>query len=127
MPAWGTVTMWPGCSTMLLEVSPVSKMRLRVAVMMFARGGGTGSGASGARGSVTQADRRRIRVRERIGFRASDDGGVAGVVGDAASLSENFDQGNLAISLVDHRVRHGAHDGYGLAFAFLDRHADVRV
>src|ERR1700686_1540633 len=48
MPACGTVTMSPGCSTMLLEVSPVSKMRLRLTVMMFARGGGTGPGASGA-------------------------------------------------------------------------------
>src|SRR5579859_1466508 len=40
--------MSPGCSTILLEVSPVSKIRLRLTVMVFARGGGTGSGASAA-------------------------------------------------------------------------------
>src|SRR6266851_4331345 len=45
MPAWGTVTTSPGCSTILLEVSPVSRIRPRLTVMVFATGGGTGSAA----------------------------------------------------------------------------------
>src|SRR5260370_6172016 len=47
MPAWGTVTTSPGRSTRLLEVSPVSRIRFRLTVMVFATGGGTGSGAWG--------------------------------------------------------------------------------
>src|SRR6266851_3971166 len=47
MPAWGTVTTSPGRSTRLLEVSPVSRIRFRLTVMVFAMGGGTGSGAWG--------------------------------------------------------------------------------
>src|SRR5437899_169389 len=43
MPACGTVTTSPGWRTMLLDVSPVSRIWLRFTVMVLVSGGGTGS------------------------------------------------------------------------------------
>src|SRR5712692_1385305 len=86
MPAWGTVTTSPGCSTILLEMSPVSRIRFRLTVRVFATGGGTGSETSGV---VAGADFEELLAAARgvasgVGESLVSGGGASEAVEDAA-------------------------------------------
>jgi hypothetical protein len=48
---------------------------------------------------------------------------VAGIIGEAASFCKNFEQGDLAVSLVDQRMTDGPNNRNGLALSFPDGNA----
>ena len=59
-----------------------------------------------------------------VALGARDDDMVGGVGGDAAGLREHVDQSDLAVSLVNHRMRDGANDRDRAALLFFYGDAD---
>ena len=79
------------------------------------------------RGGIFRTDCRRLRGIGRILGWASDDDGVASIIGDTTGFREDFQNSDGPVRLVHHGVGYGADHGDGFALSFFNANADLRM